>query len=67
VRDIEQQLIAEIIKAMQTRKQTQAAFASSKNINRQAVNPYFGSKILADRNRKGLARVSGSANQTRGD
>jgi transcriptional regulator with XRE-family HTH domain len=60
VRDIEQQLIEEIAKAMQARKQTQAAFASSKNINRQAVNPYFtGRKSLLTETGKDLLEFLG--------
>jgi hypothetical protein len=60
VRDIEKQLIEEINKAMQTRKQTQAAFASSKNVNRQAVNPYFtGRKSLLTETGKDLLEFLG--------
>jgi transcriptional regulator with XRE-family HTH domain len=60
VRNIEQQLIDQVMDIMQARRITQSEFAASKGITRQTVNPYFtGKKSLLTETGKDILEFLG--------
>jgi transcriptional regulator with XRE-family HTH domain len=60
VRNIEQQLIDQVMDIMQARRVTQSEFAASKGITRQTVNPYFtGKKSLLTETGKDILEFLG--------
>jgi transcriptional regulator with XRE-family HTH domain len=60
VRNIEQQLIDQVMDIMHARRVTQSEFAASKGITRQTVNPYFtGKKSLLTETGKDILEYLG--------
>lgn len=60
MRNIEQQLIDQVMDIMQARRVTQSEFAASKGITRQTVNPYFtGKKSLLTETGKDILEFLG--------